>query len=29
MVRRPHPENPALLLNELLRRDFAAFTRKA
>jgi len=29
MVSRPVPDNPALLLNELLRRDFAAFTRKA
>ena len=29
MVRRPQPDNPALLLNELLRRDFAAFARKA
>ena len=29
MVRRPQPDNPAMLLNELLRRDFAAFARKA
>lgn len=29
MVRRPQPDNPVLLLNELLRRDFAAFARKA
>lgn len=29
MVRRPQPHNPALLLGELLRRDFTAFARKA
>ncbi|MGN6357711.1 MAG: phage terminase large subunit [Novosphingobium sp.] len=29
MVKRPPPDNPALLLHELLRRDFAAFARKA
>jgi predicted phage terminase large subunit-like protein len=29
MVRRPQPDNPSLLLRELLRRNFAAFARKA
>ena len=29
MVRRPQPDNPAMLLNELLRRDFTAFARTA